>query len=48
MLPNAGLPYWMIEGLAVYAETKFEDGRGYHPYYDMMMRTEILEQDFKN
>lgn len=47
MLPNAGLPYWMIEGLAVYAETKFEDGRGYHPYYDMMMRTEILEQDFK-
>ena len=47
MLPNTGLPYWMIEGLAVYAETKFEDGRGDHPYYDMMMRTEILEQNVK-
>ena len=47
LLPNLGLPYWMVEGLAVYAETKFEDGRGYHPYYDMMMRTEVLEQEFK-
>lgn len=47
LLPNVGLPYWMIEGLAVYVETKYEDGRGVHPYYDMMMRTEILEEDFK-
>ena len=47
VLPNASLPMWMIEGLAVYTETKFQDGRGYHPHYDMMMRTEVLEDTFK-
>jgi len=48
VFPNAGLPMWMIEGLAVYTETKWQDGRGYHPYYDMMMRTEVLEENFKS
>lgn len=47
MLPNVGLPMWMIEGLAVYTETKWQDGRGYHPYYDMMMRADVLADDFK-
>ena len=47
MLPNATLPMWAIEGLAVYTETKFQNGRGRHPYYDMMMRTELLEDRFK-
>ena len=48
ILPNILLQPWMIEGLAVYAETKFQDGRGYHPHYDMMMRTEILEDNLKS
>jgi len=48
VLPNVGLPMWMIEGLAVYTETKWQDGRGYHPHYAMMMRTEILEDRFKH
>jgi hypothetical protein len=47
VFPNAMLPMWMIEGLAVYAETKFQDGRGHHPQYDMMMRTEILDENLK-
>ncbi len=47
VFPNLSLPMWMIEGLAVYTETKWQDGRGYHPYYAMMMRTEILEDNFK-
>lgn len=45
--PNFDLPMWAIEGLAVYAETKFQDGRGHHPHYDMMIRTDILEDNFK-
>ena len=47
IFPNAGLPTWMIEGLAVYTETKFRNGRGHHPNYDMMMRTDVLEDEFK-
>jgi len=47
VLPNAGLSAWMIEGLAVYAETKFHNGRGRHPSYDMFMRTDVLENQFK-
>ncbi|MBD3305723.1 BamA/TamA family outer membrane protein, partial [candidate division KSB3 bacterium] len=47
IFPNASLPIWMIEGLAVYAETKFHQGRGTHPHYDMMMRTEVLEETIK-
>ncbi len=45
--PNAGFPLWMIEGLAVYTETKWQNGRGYQPHYDMMIRTDILEDNFK-
>ena len=47
VLPNASLPMWMIEGTAVYTETKFHGGRGHHPYYDMMMRTEVMENRLK-
>lgn len=47
IFPNASLPLWMIEGLAVYTETKYTDGRGAHPHYDMMIRTEILEDGLK-
>ncbi len=47
VIPNAGLDVWMIEGLAVYSETKFQNGRGHHPAYDMYMRADVLADCFK-
>ncbi|OFZ17781.1 MAG: hypothetical protein A2X94_04235 [Bdellovibrionales bacterium GWB1_55_8] len=39
LLPNAIWPSWMLEGLAVYMETRFTDaGRGRSAYYDMVLR----------
>lgn len=39
LLPNAAWPPWMLEGLAVYDETRFTTaGRGRSPYYDMTLR----------
>ncbi len=45
--PNISLPMWMIEGLAVYTETKWQNGRGHQPEYEMMIRTAIVEGHFK-
>ncbi|CAK9249670.1 unnamed protein product [Sphagnum jensenii] len=40
LLPNSLWPTWMLEGLAVYDETKYTTaGRGRSPYYDMIFRT---------
>ncbi|MCM2276723.1 MAG: hypothetical protein NDJ89_01445 [Oligoflexia bacterium] len=39
ILPNGLWPAWMLEGLAVYTETRFtRSGRGRSPYYDMILR----------
>ncbi len=44
-LPNAMLPTWMLEGLAVYMETRnTRGGRGRSPYYDMIIRTAVQEK----
>ncbi len=46
LLPNAIWPTWMIEGLAVYMETRFtRSGRGRSPYYDMMLRAAVESED---
>lgn len=48
LLPNAVWPPWMLEGLAVYNETRFTKlGRGRSPYYEMMMRAAV-EEDVLN
>jgi Tol biopolymer transport system component len=42
LLPNAAWPPWMLEGLAVYNETRFtHSGRGRSPYYDMILRAAV-------
>lgn len=39
LLPNAAWPSWMLEGLAVYMETRLTTGgRGRSPYYEMVLR----------
>lgn len=44
IVPNAVLPRWMTEGIAVYAETRFTaGGRGRSTYTDMLLRTAALE-----
>ncbi len=46
-LPNSTWTPWMLEGLAVYMETRFTTaGRGRSPYYEMALRTAIEEQTF--
>lgn len=41
-LPNAAWPSWMLEGLAVYMETRYTGaGRGRSPYYEMILRTAV-------
>lgn len=47
IFPNVDLGMWMIEGLAVYGETKFQNGRGRHPAYDMFIRADVLDDRFK-
>lgn len=42
LLPNSLWPTWMLEGLAVYDETRYtHSGRGRSPYYDMIFRTAV-------
>jgi len=44
LLPNAAWPLWMLEGLAIYAETRFSrSGRGRSPYYEMILRAQVEE-----
>lgn len=44
LLPNSLWPTWMLEGLAVYDETRYTtSGRGRSPYYDMIFRTAFDE-----
>ncbi len=41
-LPNALWPPWMLEGLAVYMETRYtREGRGRSPFYDMIGRAAV-------
>jgi Tol biopolymer transport system component len=45
--PNSLWPSWMIEGLAVYYETRMSRrGRGRSPYYDGLIRAFIEEKKF--
>lgn len=47
LLPNSIWPPWMLEGLAVYMETKYTGGgRGRSPYYEMFLRTAVDEAIF--
>ncbi|MGK5082450.1 hypothetical protein WDW37_04015 [Bdellovibrionota bacterium FG-1] len=42
LLPNSAWPSWMLEGLAVYMETRFTHaGRGRSPLYEMILRTAV-------
>jgi hypothetical protein len=42
LLPNSAWPAWMLEGLAVYMETRYTHaGRGRSPYYEMLLRSAI-------
>jgi hypothetical protein len=42
--PNGLWPVWMLEGLAVYYETRTSKlGRGRSPYYDSILRADLLE-----
>jgi Tol biopolymer transport system component len=50
LLPTAAWPSWMLEGLAVYVETRYtHEGRGRSPYYDMILRSaaeaQVLDTD---
>jgi len=45
LLPNALWPTWMLEGLAVFIETKHtKRGRGRSPFYEMVLRTAVLRK----
>lgn len=45
--PNALTPGWVIEGLPTYFETKEgHGGRGHSAYADMLLRTDILKNQF--
>lgn len=44
IVPNSTWPTWMLEGLAVYMETRMtRKGRGRSPYWDMILRTAVKE-----
>jgi hypothetical protein len=46
-VPNQLQPHWLIEGLAVYAETRLTGGgRLRSPAFDMMLRADIIDQNF--
>ncbi len=46
-VPNQLQPRWLIEGLAVYAETKLSGGgRLRSPAFDMMFRADVLDDNF--
>ena len=45
-LPNSIWPPWMLEGLAVYMETRYtQKGRGRSTYYDSILRASVEEQN---
>ena len=47
LFPNASTPTWMVEGLAVYEETRGTAfGRGRNPDVRMVLRMAALEEDF--
>ncbi|MDI6703486.1 MAG: hypothetical protein QME40_02275 [bacterium] len=44
IIPNAIQPIWLLEGLAVYNESKMDTGgRLSDPFYDMILRQAVLE-----
>jgi len=48
-VPNAFLPVWGLEGMAVYTETELTDfGRGRSAYYDMQWRMAAIENRFSS
>ena len=47
--PNYLMPIWMIEGLAVYDESKYTGfGRGNSAYVDMIFRSDFLNRTYPN
>ena len=43
-IPNSLQPSWVLEGMAIYNETRFTlAGRNRSTYYDMILRTSVLE-----
>ena len=47
ILPNSIWPMWMIEGMAVWMETRHTQvGRGRSPYYEMILRAAVDEGIF--
>ena len=47
--PNNLMPIWMIEGLAVYDESKYTGfGRGNSAYVDMIFRSDFLNRTYPN
>jgi Tol biopolymer transport system component len=49
LFPNTMEPWFIIEGLATYAETKYSQwGRGRDPRWEMIMRMDILENNLKS
>ena len=45
LLPNSLWPIWMLEGLAVFTETRFtKAGRGRSPFYEMVLRSAVEEK----
>ena len=46
LLPNSFWPPWMLEGLAVYMETRHTHmGRGRSPYYEAILRASVEEKN---
>ncbi|PIS30873.1 hypothetical protein COT42_02265 [Candidatus Saganbacteria bacterium CG08_land_8_20_14_0_20_45_16] len=49
IFPNGLQPWFFIEGLATYSETKHQKwGRGADPRWDMMLRMDVLEDQLKS
>ncbi len=47
LLPNSAWPPWLLEGLAVYNETRFtQGGRGRNPYYQAVLRAAVYDGSF--
>ena len=47
IFPNAVEPTWLIEGIAVHAETELGGkGRGRHPFSDLLLQTAVREKRF--
>lgn len=49
IFPNALEPWFLIEGMATYLETRYTNaGRGRDPRWEMMLRMDILEDNVKS